>query len=169
MLWACLHFSDLPLRAIVDDSAFDDGDEAQPCVVVDGPQQRQHLVYLNAAARHAGLREDQPLARARDVAAEQRLLLSLAAWAYRFTSHVSLSEPHALLLEVGASLHLFGGWAALERRLRRELMQFGYTPTLAVAPVPAAARTFALRHDGFFVDQREPMLAALGNVPLAYS
>src|SRR5438552_821158 len=100
MLWACLHFSDLPLRAIFDDSAFDDGDEAQPCVVVDGPQQRQHLVYLNAAARHAGLRADQPL---------------------------------------------------------------------AAAPVPAAARTFALRHDGFFVDQREPMLAALGNVPLAYS
>jgi len=180
MLWACLHFSDLPLRAIFDDSAFDDGDATQPCVVVDGPQQRQHLVYLNAAARRAGLRADQPLAaaralcarlhaRTRDAAAEQRLLLSLAAWAYRFTSHVSLSEPHALLLEVGASLHLFGGWAALERRLRHELKQFGYTPTLAVAPVPAAARTFALRHDGFFVDQREPMLAALGNVPLAYS
>ncbi len=153
MLWACLHFSDLPLRAIFDDSAFDDGDEAQPCVVVEGPQQRQHLVYLNAAAHRVGLRADQPLAaaralcaqlyaRTRDAAAEKRLLLSLAAWAYRFTSHVSLSEPHALLLEVGASLHLFGGWAALERRLRHELTQFGYTPTLAVAPVPAAARTF---------------------------
>ena len=175
MLWACLHFSDLPLHAV-----FEDGDEARPCAVVDGPQQRQHLVYLNAAARRAGLRADQPLAaaralcarlhaRARDVAAEKRLLLSLAAWAYRFSSHVSLGEPHALLLEVGASLNLFGGWAALERRLRDELAAVGYAPTLAVAPVPAAARTFALRHDGFFVDQRETMLAALGNVPLAYS
>jgi protein ImuB len=176
MLWACLHFPDLPLHAVFDDGAFDDA----PCVVVDGPQQRQHLVYLNAAARRAGLRADQPLAaaralcaqlqaRARDAAAEKRLLLSFAAWAYRYTSHVSLSEPHALLLEVGASFSLFGGWPLLERRLRSELAAFGYAASIAVAPVPAAARVLAPRHDGMFVEQRAPMLGALGNLPLAYS
>ncbi len=180
MLWACLHFSDLPLRAVFDDDALENGDLAQPCAVVEGPQLRQHLAYLNVAAQRAGLRAGQPLAaaralcahlraRTRDVVAEKRLLTSLAAWAYRYTSHVSLSEPHALLLEVGASLNLFGGWPLLERRLRHELAAFGYTASIAVAPVPAAARVLAPRHDGLFVDQRAPMLTALDNLPLAHS
>ena len=109
------------------------------------------------------------LARARDPQAEKRLLHSLAAWAYRFSSHVSLSAPDALLIEVGASLRLFGGWPALERCLRRELARIGHAPTLAVAPAPAAARVLSTRHDGFFTDQREPMLSAVGNVALAHS
>ena len=125
MLWACLHFSDLPLHAV-----FDVDERRQRCALVDGPRQRQHVVFASPQAAQCGVRPDQPLAaaralcpalqaRARDPAAERRLLHSLAAWAYRFSSHVSLSEPDALLIEVGASLRLFGGWPALERRLRK--------------------------------------------------
>jgi len=175
MLWACLHFSDLPLRAV-----FDDSEQTLPCGVVDGPLQRQHIVFVNAPASRGGVRAGRVLAaaravcaalqaRRRDRAGEQRLLLSLAAWAYRFSSHVSLSGSDALLIEVGASLRLFGGWAALEQRLRHELAAIGYAPALAVAPVPAAARVLATQHDGFFTGQREPMLAALGNVALAHA
>jgi len=118
MLWACLHFSDLPLRAV-----FDDSEQTLPCGVVDGPLQRQHIVFVNAPASRGGVRAGRVLAaaravcaalqaRRRDRAGEQRLLLSLAAWAYRFSSHVSLSGSDALLIEVGASLRLFGGWGA---------------------------------------------------------
>ncbi len=175
MLWACLHFFDLPLRAV-----FDDGELVQACALVDGPRQRQHIVFVNAQANHAGVRPGQPLAaaravvptvhaRAREPQAEKRLLRSLAAWAYRFSSHVSLSAADALLIEVGASLRLFDGWLALERCLRRELVRIGHAATLAVAPSPAAARVLAARHDGFFTDQREPMLTAVGNVALAHS
>jgi protein ImuB len=175
MLWVCIYFSDLPLHAV-----FEDSELAQACAVVDGPRQRQHVVFVNTSAQHSGVRVGHALAaaravyaslhvRARDPAAEQRLLLSLAAWAYRFSSHVSLSAPDALLIEVGASLRLFGGWPALERRLRRELAALGYAPSLAVAPIPAAARVLAGQHDGFFTDLREPMLTALGCVPLARS
>jgi protein ImuB len=175
MLWACLHFSDLPLRAV-----FDDSEQTLPCAVVDGPLQRQQIVFLNAQAGRSGVRAGRVLAaaravcaslqaRTRDPAGENRLLLSLAAWAYRFSSHVSVSEPNALLIEVGASLRLFGGWSALEHRLRRELAAIGYAPALAVATVPAAARVLAAQHDGFFTEQREPMLAALGHVALAHS
>jgi protein ImuB len=105
----------------------------------------------------------------RDRPGEQRLLLSLAAWAYRFSSHVSLCEPDALLVEVGASLRLFGGWPALERRLRRELAAIGHAPAIAVTPLPAATRVLAAQHDGFFTDQREPMLTALGCMAIAGS
>ena len=141
MLWACLHFSDLPLHAV-----FEDSEQALPCAVVDGPRQRQHIVLANAPAQRNAVcaRTSRWRQRARCARrcrrerairpAEQRLLLSLAAWAYRFSSHVSLSEPDALLIEVGASLRLFGGWPALERRLRRELARIGYAPAIAVAP-----------------------------------
>jgi protein ImuB len=175
MLWACLHFSDLPLHAV-----FDVDERRQRCALVDGPRQRQHVVFASAQAAQCGVRADQPLAaaralcpalqaRPRDAAAEHRLLHSLAAWAYRFSSHVSLSEPDALLIEVGASLRLFGGWPALERRLRRALARIDFAPAISVAPIAAAARVLAARHDGFFTDQREPMLTALGNIPLAHS
>jgi len=175
MLWACLYFSDLPLRAV-----FEDGEQALPCAVVDGPRQRPHVVLANAPAQRSGVSTGRVLAasralcatlqaRTRDRPGEQRLLLSLAAWAYRFSSHVSLCEPDALFIEVGASLRLFGGWPALERRLRRELVAIGYAPAIAVAPLPAAARVLAAQHDGFFTDQREPLLTALGCVPIAGS
>ncbi len=175
MLWACLHFSDLPLHAV-----FDVDERRQRCALVDGSRQRQHVVFASPQAAQCGVRTDQPLAaaralcpalqaRPRDAAAENRLLHSLAAWAYRFSSHVSLSEPDALLIEVGASLRLFGGWPALERRLRRALARIDFAPAIAVTPIPAAARVLAARHDGFFTDQREPMLTVLGNIPLVHS
>jgi len=175
MLWACLHFSDLPLHAV-----FDVDERRQCCALVDGPRQRQHVVFASAQAAQCGVGADQPLAaaralcpalqaRPRDAAAEHRLLHSLAAWAYRFSSHVSLSEPDALLIEVGASLRMFGGWPALERRLRRALARIDFAPAISVAPIAAAARVLAARHDGFFTDQREPMLTALGNIPLVHS
>ena len=104
-----------------------------------------------------------------DASAASRRLRSLAAWAYRYSSQVSIAESDALLVEVGASLNLFGGWPALQRRLRRELAEFGHAPALAVAPVPAAARVLARRHDGLLIEQREPMLTALGAMPVGAS
>jgi protein ImuB len=175
MLWACLYFSDLPLRAV-----FDDSELAQPCAVVEGPQQRQQVTFVNASAQRDGVRAGHVLAaaralcarmqaRARDTAAEKRLLQSFAAWAYRFSSQIALSEPDALLIEVGASLNLFGGWPALQRCLGQELARIGYTPAIAMAPVAAAARILAARHDGFFAVQPAAMLAALAAVPIAGS
>ena len=64
MLWACLHFSDLPLRAV-----FDDSEQTLPCGVVDGPLQRQHIVFVNAPASRGGVRAGRVLAAARAVCA----------------------------------------------------------------------------------------------------
>jgi protein ImuB len=106
---------------------------------------------------------------ATDASAASRRLRSLAAWAYRYSSQVAIADPDTLLIEVGASLSLFGGWPVLQRRLRRELAGFGHAPALAVAPVSAAARVLARRHDGFFTDQYAPMRTALGATPIAQS
>jgi protein ImuB len=175
MLWACLHFFDLPMHAV-----FEEGEQQHCLAVVDGPRQRQHVVMANAHARTAGVRAGQPLAaaraicahvqaRARDVAAEQRLLKMLAAWAYKFSSQVSIGDPDSLLIEVGASLTLFGGWPTLEQRLRNALARIHYKPSLAVAPIPAAARVLARHGDDYFIEQPDPMLNALCYVPISYS
>ena len=65
-----------------------------------------------------------------DASAASRRLRSLAAWAYRYSSQVSIAESDTLLVEVGASLNLFGGWPALQRRLRRELADFSHALAL---------------------------------------
>jgi protein ImuB len=174
MLWACLHFPALPLHAV-----FDTDERTLPCALTAGPRQRPQIAFSNAHARKLGVHRAQPLAaaraccamlraRARDEAAENRLLRSLAAWAYRFSSQVSL-DGDALLIEVGASLRLFGGWQRLLQRLRAELAAIGHAPRIAVAPVARAARVLAMCNDDFLVSERGPMLAALGSMPLADS
>ena len=172
MLWACLHFPDLPLHAV-----FEESEQNAPCAVVDGPKQRLQISFVNKPAQKRGISVGHPLAvaravcsklqtRQRDPAAEKRLLQSLAAWAYRFSSQVSLSGPDGLLIEIGASLRLFGGWHVLEQRLRREIAQIGFTPALAVAPIPAAARALAVLGEDVYIDQRQPMLSALDRIPI---
>jgi protein ImuB len=175
MLWACLHFPDLPLHAV-----FEENEQSTPCAVIDGPKQRQQICFVNKVAQQKNIRVGQPLAvaraicstlqtRNRDSATEKRLQHSLAAWAYRFSSQISLSGNDGLLIEIGASLRLFSGWPILERRLRREIAQIGYAPSLAVAPIPSAARALAIQGGDFFTDQPQPMLMALNRIPIVRS
>jgi len=64
----------------------------------------------------------------------------LACWAGRFTPHLALAPPRALLLEVGSTLRLFGGETALCRRVRQDLQKEDEVlPVLALAGTPQAA------------------------------
>jgi protein ImuB len=177
MLWACLRFPALPLVAVFADVAAG----ALPCALTEGPRQRPLIAQANAAARQRGVRVGQPVAAARALCAEVQLLPRdhaseraslelLAAWAYRFSGQVSIGEPATLWLEIGASLTLFGGWPALERRLRDELRELGHGEhLLAVAPVAATAEVLAVCRDGIAIRQPGPMLTALGQAPIAHS
>lgn len=110
---------------------------------------RREILAANAAAAAAGVRPGQSTATAwalcpglapvpRDPAAEARALEGLANWAARFSSRLSL-EHRGLVLEVGASLRLFGGLEALLERMEAGLAALGYTHELGVAPTPLAA------------------------------
>ena len=55
------------------------------------------------------------VARPRDIRGEAALLVELACWAAQFTPQLALDAPDCVLLEVGASLRLFGGAGALLR------------------------------------------------------
>lgn len=178
MFWLCLCFPQLALEAVrVDDP---DAPDRRPLAVVEGPSQRRRVLMADAAARKAGVHAGQPVTAAqmlcprlvllpRDEAAELQALQSLAAWAYRFSAIISLAAPDTVLVEVGGSLALFGGWPALERRLRSELAHFGFTFALAAAPTASAARVLATQADGVAIPQQANLAAALGSVPLRAS
>ncbi len=141
---------------------------AKPRAVIDGPQQRRHIVLADAAARRQGVHAGLALAAAqvlcprlailpRDEAAERQALESLAAWAYRFSAEIHLAAADAIFIEIGASLSLFGGWPALERRLRHELARFGFAYTLAAAPTATAAHVLATHTDGIAIPAPGPL------------
>ncbi|HET6632176.1 MAG TPA: DNA polymerase Y family protein [Rhodanobacteraceae bacterium] len=173
MLWACLRFPDLAFAA-----AFEDAPANEPRALADGPTARRHILAADAAAQAAGIRRGQSTAtahalcpplliRSRKPEVEQQLLEALAAWAYQFSAHVALAPPRAVLLEVGASLRLFGGWPALERRLREGLHALGHAHLLAAAPSAAAAWVLAGCRDGTALLQAAQLQPMLADVPLA--
>lgn len=169
MLWACLHFSALPLCAVFAEQAT----SATPCALYEGPRQRPLIVHANTAAQARGVRPGLVLAaaralssevdfRRRDRDAERHGLQLLATWAYRFSGQVGRAEPDTVWLEIGASLTLFKGWPVLQRQLQQELQSLGFgSPALGVAPVAAAARVLALAHGQIALRQRGAMLSAL--------
>lgn len=172
MLWACLYLPDLAFHA-----AFDGLDDTHPRALVDGPVQRRRIVTADAAAREAGVRGGQSLAAARVLcpalhvrprlsAHESRLLEEVAVQAYRFSDRVAPAPPQSLLLEVGASLKLFGGWRALQGRLRDSLADLGLDLHLAAAPTAAAAWLLARHQDGLCLPRSAALYSALGQLPL---
>jgi protein ImuB len=78
----------------------------------------------------------------------------VAAWAGAYTPSVSLDPPDTVLLEVAASLRLFGGAAPLAEAVLGGLARLGLSGQLAGAPTPLAARWLA-RHA-----QGRPMVAS---------
>jgi protein ImuB len=170
MLWACCSLPSLSLEV------FDPIDGAR--VVYDGPQQRAVVFEANAAARRAGVRPGHTLAAARalcagldaqrrDAAAEAMRLQTVALLAYARSSQIVLDPPDALLLEVGASLRLFGGWPAIRDALRARIGAEGHAVRIAIAPTPLAARLLADLRDGGAVADRERLARRLATVPIA--
>lgn len=170
MNWACLLLPQLALDGVLRRQP----DLNRPLALVTGPIQRRVLHSINPAARGLGLRPGMALATAQALSADfatisydaqetQRWHKLLAAWAYRFSSHVSTDFDHAIVLEVGRSLRLFGPWPRFEAQLREELTALGFRHRIVAAPNPHAARVLANVEDGLAVDART-LERALGQV-----
>ena len=71
--------------------------------------------------------------------AEQDALQGMALALLQYTPHVALEGDAGLLLEVGASLRLFGGPRAICRRTRDSVAALGFTPHIAMAPTAHGA------------------------------
>ncbi|MCW0451254.1 Y-family DNA polymerase [Xanthomonas sacchari] len=174
MRWACILLPQLALDTVL--RRWPSPDE--PLALLDGPPQRRTLKAVNAAARARGLRPGQSLVTAQalcdrfatalhDAEESHRSQQFLAAWAYRFSSLVSTDYPGALLLEIEASLGLFGPWPRFEARLREELTALGFRHRIVVAPHPLAARALVNAHDGIALLDNAALQRALGQLPIA--
>lgn len=151
MLWLALAFPSLPATAL--------GLDPELAAVTDQRASRRWLITPTAglpagtALSCALAREPSLPVHPRKPAAEQSALQGLAWWAYRYGSPVvceivDLAEPGRcprarLWLEAGASLKLFGGYAALRRRMLVELAELGHGASSALAPTRAGAALLA--------------------------
>lgn len=173
MRWACVLLPQLALDGVLRRRP----DPDTPLALITGTPQRRILQTVNSPARALGLRPGLSLTAAkalvRDFATAEydpteidRWHRFLAAWAYRFSSHVSLDYPRVLMMEIESSLGLFGPWPKFEARLREELTALGFRHRIVAAPNPAAARVLANAYDGLAVADNETLLQALGQLPI---
>ncbi|MDO5055964.1 MAG: DNA polymerase Y family protein [Lautropia sp.] len=173
MLWACIALPRLPLDIVLRRC----DDPGRPLALLHGPPHCRSLLAVNPAARQQGLRAGQRLMLAQaicndfqtvlhDPADEARWQQWLANWACRFSSQVHAGWPRALVLEVGSSLRLMGGWPALQARLRRELGDLQFRHRIALAPNPCAAHVLAWLKDRLEVSDDIQLQAVLARVPV---
>jgi len=174
MLWACILLPQLTLDGVCRRHPTPD----LPLALITGPAQRRVLLDANAAARAAGLYPGQPLLAAQallpdvltvdhDPRADQRLRRFLAAWAYRYSSMVSLEGEDAIVLEVERSLGLFGPWPRLERMLRDDLRELGFQHCIAMAPTALGACVLAAAQDGLALIEPAHLRHSLGRAPIS--
>jgi protein ImuB len=104
--------------------------------------------------------------RQRDAIEETATLKRLAETALDFTPWVSLDRPQCLLLEIRASLKLFGGAEALRENLRQRLAGQGNQPVIAITPSPEASALLARIGLEAMVTERPALRSALSRVPL---
>lgn len=90
-------------------------------------------------------------------------LQALAVWALQFTPRVAVAEE-AVLLEVAASLRLFGGRAALRERLWGGAQELG---AVALAWAPNARAALALARAGVEDGVSAPLERVLDALPMA--
>jgi protein ImuB len=160
MQWLALYFPRLPLDLLAETGA-------APLAVVERAGGRSVVRFANVAARRQGVLPGLGLGgaralcaglrvRERDPAREREAVGRLGAWAWQYTSQVSL-EADALLLEVGRSRRLFGGTPALLGRIREGLDVLGFQAVAFLAPTAEGALVLA-RHG---VAGQAPDLGAL--------
>ncbi|HEX6992867.1 MAG TPA: DNA polymerase Y family protein [Gammaproteobacteria bacterium] len=150
-------------------------EDPRPTVVVEPSGGRLRVVALNGAARGRGIRRGLDLGAAfafsgalrvleRSHRAERSLLEALAVVGQRFTPSVSLEPPDGLLLEVHASLALFGGLERLRASLGEALATLAPGFDMAVAATPLAALWLA--RAGGEETAGDTLAARLGRLPL---
>ncbi|MDB6164046.1 MAG: repair nucleotidyltransferase [Xanthomonadaceae bacterium] len=176
MLWACILLPQLALDGVLRRHP----QPERPLALVTGPAQKRVLAAVNPAAARAGLHAGQALAAAYALLSDfatveydtdevARWRDFLAAWAYRYSSQVGIVFEDAIVLEIQASLSLFGPWPHFERRLREDLVALGFSHRIAVAPTARAAWLLADTHDGLALTQASILDNTLARVPVAHA
>ncbi|KAF1029419.1 MAG: Protein ImuB [Burkholderia plantarii] len=97
----------------------------------------------------------------RDRAREADALRAVALALLRFSPSVALDEEATLIVDVGASLRLFGGLPSLCRQVRSQLAALGYAARVSAAPTGRGAWLLARARPRSGVRRRTARLASL--------
>jgi protein ImuB len=149
-LWIGLYLPQLSLEVFSPPWSADPG-----CVVLE----QERVLAASPAARAAGVQVGMrrggvlmlmPEARLveRSGAREAEALHAVAMALLQYTPQVAQAEESTLLMDIGASLRLFGGIRALCRRVRANLRALGFSAVLSCAPTARGAWLLARRNAG---------------------
>lgn len=117
------------------------------CVMALTPAAASHGISLGMRRAGAGVLAPHAIMLDRDRAAESAALEGAALALLQYTPEVALGEQDSLLLNVGASLRVFGGPRALARRVAGTLRTLGLQARLGMAPTAGGAWLLARRAD----------------------
>jgi len=172
MHWLAIHLPKLPLEVYPGALA-----SSLPLAVGLDPG-GEPILLCNASAQGRGVRPGLAAGAARALAADLRILLRrpeaeraalerLAAWCIRFTPQVSLAPPAGLVLDVAASLRLFGGGEAIRAAVETGVMGLGYGCTCCLAPTAGGALILAEQGQGGVIAGRAALRSALAALPVS--
>jgi protein ImuB len=165
-LWIGLHLSHLPLE-VFEPSWSNNGTG----VVLEN----EKVLAMSCAARMAGVKRGMrrggalmllPEARIyeRSMAYEEAALHTVAIAMLKYTPLVTLAEESTILIEIGASLRLFGGASALCKLVRADLRGMGFSGYVSCAPTARGAWLLA-RFRGGRVLKPQTMMRHLDRLP----
>ncbi|MBB5547801.1 Y-family DNA polymerase [Paraburkholderia fungorum] len=163
-LWIGVHLPRLPLESFRPNWSKSATDERRGLVVLDPDR----VIALDAAARElgvvAGMRRGGVLTlapdadiRVRDPAREEEIIRGVAVALLQFSSQVVMADESVVLVDVSASLRLFGGIRALRRSVQRALQAFGVSTRIAIAPTGQAAWLLARSRGGVALSLRSAL------------
>ena len=140
-------------------------------------QPRAQVIAVSASARARGVHPGCSIAAALAMAPqivlharrpelEQATLEELAAWAGRYTPQLSIAAPDTVLLDIAASLRLFGGLQMLAGEIGSAVAALGLHVHHAVAPTPRAAQWLAQHRPGCLIDGTHGWQEVLDELPV---
>jgi len=173
MLWLALYFPQLP----IDHQPRSDEDEPRAVVLTEGPRRR--ILACNTCATAAGVRAGMALKNAyalqpdlvtSDYSEHEQLahLEQLTLWALQYSSVVVPEPPDTLLIEIQASLKLFGGLTKLLDGIGQQLREQHVTVQPSIAPTPSAARLFTRAGIRRKVHTPQALQETLAGVPVVH-
>jgi protein ImuB len=179
MVWIGLYFPALAIEVFSTSLPI-----APALIVCDQHKVQQANLAAGALGVQAGMKRataqalaPQSLFLERERSKEQQALWSIAVWLLQFTPSVShpggqavsaqasADQAPGVVLEVEASLSLFGGLQTLLTRIRSGIIALGYSLQAAVAPTAYGAWLLAQYHDGAIAQSPAQLNARLSALP----
>jgi protein ImuB len=143
--WIAVILTRLPLQALQPRWS-----EPLPIAIIDGAQ----VIALSRMAAAQGVRigmrsasvhsiAPQVVLQPRDLLREQQSLDAVALALMQYTPEIAAINHQSLVLEISASLSLFGGYRRLSRRIHETVQALGFSLALGMAPTAQGAWLFA--------------------------